>query len=700
MLLSTDIGWFWRILVDFGERSTAKDHTIDTPTPPNLELLRRAREALAGRGATLPISTLARHIFGGLSAGTAVSAAWERLADQLLRASAEFLPDSDGNWGLAVWGGAERPLEDVEFAILDIETTGLAPGRHRIIEIAAVIVAHDETVASFSKLVNPGRAIPQFITSFTGISEPMVARSAPAEKVLARLADFIGDRPIVGHNIGFDLGFLNFEAERAGKSFGFAESGIDTIQLARRYLTGMRRTRLDSVAAMLHIPVATRHRALPDAQITAKVFTQLLARARAEGCETLADLYRVLDGVAPVPGPAQTPRPTGRLYLNPAWRQRFPTSPGVYLMKDRTGEVIYVGKAKCLRDRLASYYSQPLGYTRKMDGLLQSVAVIETRELGSELEALLVESQLIKRLQPRFNVQLRNFEHYPFIKVDMAEAYPRFLATREVAADGARYFGPFRSGRIVNVTIELIQKVFSVRTCTRKLPPFGPPSDPCLRYHLKRCPGPCRGVLPSAEQQEYTRVVEEACAFLGGERDDLLDRLRKQMFAASARQDFERAARLRDALRDADQVLLGQRLISGAVLANNLLIIYPSHETDHLELFLIRHGRLARLLRAANDRRTLGAELRSILAEAGQLGVPPAQVGPEEVDQINIISRWIHRHSDEEERSFFQLPDDPCDPTLAESFILRVLASLPEEVPLEVPTDEVPTDEVPTTEEA
>ncbi|MGO8948384.1 MAG: exonuclease domain-containing protein [Ktedonobacterales bacterium] len=639
-------------------------------------------------------ASLARHIFGGLSPSTGAVAAWERLADKMLRSSAIFLADGDGRWSLASWGGAERPLEDMEFAVVDVETTGLAPGRHRIIEVGAVIVAHGEPVTSFSKLINPGRSIPQFITRFTGISPAMVARSAPAERVLPQLAEFIGDRPIVGHNIGFDLNFLNFEADRSGRPVGFAESGIDTITLARRYLTGLRRTRLDSVAATLHVPVASRHRALPDAQITAKVFVLLLAKAQAEGCVTLADLYRVLDGVAPLPETQTTPRPTGSMYLNPAWRQHFPAVPGVYLMKDKAGEVIYVGKAKCLRDRLASYYSQPLGYTRKIDGLLQSVHQIETRPLGSELEALLVESQLIKQLQPRFNVQLRNYEHYPFIKVDTQHPYPRFYATREVAADGARYFGPFRNGRIVNATIELIQKVFPIRTCTRNLPPHAPASDPCLRYHLKRCAGPCRGQLEKSREEEYMRVVEEACAFLGGEREDLLERLRGQMGDASARRDYERAARLRDALRDADQVLLGQRLVTNAVLANNLLVIYPSRETGHVELFLVRHGRLARQRRAACLPSALEAELRAILSEAAELGAPPARVGSEEVDQINIIARWIHQHSEEEQRNFFPLPDDLTKPENINCFLERV-ASIVLATPSAEPDQERPEMEEP-----
>jgi DNA polymerase-3 subunit epsilon len=571
---------------------------------------------------------------------------------------------------------ATQRLEDVEFAVVDVETTGLAAGRHRLIEVAAVLVRNGEIGAHFRRLVNPERPIPQFITRFTGISEAMVARVPGAATVLPKLRHFIGDRPIVGHNVSFDLSFLNFEAVECGLAMPFPSEGMDTIALARQFLTGMRRVRLDHVAVALHLPIHTRHRALPDAVLTAKVFALLLARAREEGCQTLEDLWRVVHGMTLARTGPTGERITGKLYLNPAWRQQFPSRPGVYLMKDAEGEVIYVGKAKCLRDRLASYYSQPLGYTRKMDGLLQSVKEIETRVLGSELEALLVESRLIKQLQPRYNVQLRNYELYPFIKLDIQHPFPRFYATREVSADGARYFGPFRSRRLVDTTIELLQRLFPLRTCTRSLPPTAPASEPCLRYHLKRCPAPCRRTLDEADVIAYCTAIEEACAFLGGERDDLLDRLRRQMYDAAGRQDFERAARLRDALRDADQMLLGQRLITGAVEANNVLIVYPSSEEGHVEAFLVRHGRLAEQRRIAREPETLAAATHDLLGIAARLGTPPARVGREEVDQINIIARWIHRHSEDDERAFFRLPGNPIELTGDAAFVERVVAGV------------------------
>ncbi|HKT40128.1 MAG TPA: exonuclease domain-containing protein, partial [Ktedonobacterales bacterium] len=609
-----------------------------------------------------------------------MGAAWVPLLGQLLRSSSAFACDTLGNWRLTVWDTTTQRLDQIEFIALDIESTGLAPGRHRILEVGAVIVRDGEPGAHFQRLINPGRRIPQFITRFTGISEAMVKRAGSAAEILPRLHEFIDNRPIVGHNIGFDLGFLSYEAQHASLDADFPLEGIDTIALARRYLTGMRRASLDRVAMALHLPIHNRHRALPDALLTAQVFALLLARAREEGCETLDDLRQAISGVAPVRSSLPPGRPTGSMYLNPAWRQHFPARPGVYLMKDADGEVIYVGKAKLLRDRLASYYNQPLGYTRKMDGLLQSVQQIETRVLGSELEALLVESRLIKELQPRYNVQLRNYELYPFIKVDIQHPYPRFYATRDVSADGARYFGPFRSTRIVTATLELIHKVFPLRTCTRGLPPTTKPSDPCLRYHLKRCAGPCRGELSDEAAEAYRAAVTEACAFLGGERADLIDRLKREMFEAAARQDFERAARLRDALKDADQVLLGQRLVTGAVEANNLLIVYPSAEPDRLEVFLIRHGRLLAQRRIGQDGELIRDELRALVSEAAALGAPPSRVGRAEVDQINIIARWISHHSEDDARAFFRLPHELDDQTVVEAFIAQVtetvLASL------------------------
>ncbi len=582
-------------------------------------LLRRAHDLLEALGKPGSEEVLIKHLFGAnrKSSGGSLKL-WRQLLRQTLGGSPLFeemaVPGKDGEtrWLLTSWRLTQKTLDELDFVVIDTETTGLRPGPDRVIEVAGVRVRAGVVVDAFQSLLNPGRRLPPFIERFTGISQDMVQDAPLARDVLPDFLQFIDGATLVGHNLGFDLNFLMHETQLLGLPFPL--DGLDTIPLARRFVPGLKRFKLDMVAEHLHIPPRARHRALGDAEVTAAVFLRILELARAQGIVTLSHLQRRLqlpvawsgdvaqlevparqeslwraDGKLSAAAAATLARPNGGLFLNPAWKRTFPEKPGVYLMKDVNNQVIYVGKAKCLKDRLASYYSQPLGYTRKMDGLLQSVHEIETRVLGSELEALLVESRLIKELQPAYNVQLRNYELYPFIKIDIQHAFPRVYATREVSADGSRYFGPFRSRRMVDLTIELVQKIFPIRTCTRSLPPLAKPSDPCLRLHLDRCPGPCRG---DADVEQYQAIIAQVCAFLGGEREDLMERLRRQMFEASQQLNFERAAWLRDIIRGADEVLIGQRLITGAVEANNLFIVYPSAQEGCNEIFLIRHGRL------------------------------------------------------------------------------------------------------------
>ncbi|GCE46587.1 DNA polymerase-3 subunit epsilon [Thermosporothrix hazakensis] len=631
-------------------------------------LLRRAHALLENAGEPVAEEELIQQLF---STENGVARVWASVLQQTLSESTLFerLDDTDEGvrWCLTAWRKESLPLEEVEFVVVDTETTGLRPASDRIIELAAVRMRAGQMLESFHSLVHPRRSIPPFIVKFTGITPDMLADAPGAETVMPEFMRFAEGAVLVGHNLSFDLNFLSQEAMRLGQTF--EPDGFDTIPLARRLVPDLKRFKLDMVVQHLQIPAipaGQRHRAMGDARATAEVFRLLLERARQQGIMTLGQLRLRLqlpvawDGDITSAKPKKgkgwradssvvaLTRPNGSLFLNPAWKRNFPARPGVYLMKDEHQQVIYVGKAKSLKDRLASYYSQPLGYVRKLDGLLQRVRDIEIRVLGSELEALLLESRLIKELQPMYNVQLRNYELYPFIKIDVQHTFPRVYATREIAADGARYFGPFRSRRMVDATIELIQKIFPIRTCTRSLPPQGKATEPCLRLHLGRCPGPCRG---GVDPTEYRKIIEQVCAFLGGEREDLIERLRRQMFEAAQQLNFERAAWLRDAIRSADEVLIGQRLITGAVEANNLFIVYPSAEEQCNEIFLIRHGRLVEQRRVEHDEQRMKEALRELLRRAEALGEPPAQVGQAEVDQINIISRWIHRHS--EDRAFF-----------------------------------------------
>jgi DNA polymerase-3 subunit epsilon len=265
-------------------------------------------------------------------------------------------------WSLVSWRVTQQLLDKVDFVVLDTETTGLRPGPDRVIEVAAVRVRHGEIVDSFQSLVNPGRRLPPFIIKFTGISQEMVQDAPLAKEIIPNFLQFIDGAILVGHNLGFDLNFLTHEAQLLGLAAPL--DGLDTIPLARRFLPGLKRFKLDMVAEHLKIPPRTRHRALGDAETTATVFLSILERARAQGIVTLGHLRRRLqlpvawsgdiaqiepatpekqwraDGGRLQGGQARgtvpTDRPNGSLFLNPAWKRTFPEKPGVYLIMDET----------------------------------------------------------------------------------------------------------------------------------------------------------------------------------------------------------------------------------------------------------------------------------------------------------------------------------------------------------------------------
>ncbi len=228
----------------------------------------------------------------------------------------------------------------------------------------------------------------------------------------------------------------------------------------------------------------------------------------------------------------------------------LPDQPGVYLWKDAEGEIMYVGKAKSLRSRVPSYLSDAEPTTPEREALARLIADLETIVVPSEAQALLLENNLIKEHQPRFNIRLRDDKSYPQIAVTLGEPFPRVLVVRRVTLPGARYFGPYTDVATLRQTLKIIRRIFTVRSCHWDLPTEAP-DRPCLDYHIDRCRAPCVGYQ---SVEEYRRMVEDVVLFLEGKTLDVRTRLRERMQGASKATDFERAAQLRDALKWLDQV--------------------------------------------------------------------------------------------------------------------------------------------------
>ena len=645
-------------------------------------LAARAHALLDAHGRPMAAARLALHVFGLTGMHKEKTGFWLGQLARVLSPHDLFQQSADGTWGLSTWAQSTESLRGLCYVVVDVETTGLSPRTHSLIEIGALRCRGTEVVETFTTLVDPGRPISAFIRRFTGIDDGMVAGAPSPGQAIEAFLRFAGSDVLVGHNVRFDLNFLG-EAAQRHLGTAIVNENLDTIAVGRLLFPSLGRPSLDRLAEALGLSAPTRHRALADAELTAQAFWQLIERAEAQGIGSLERLQSAL-GLTGGEGRARrvSVRRSGQRLLDPTLREGLPGTPGVYLMKDEHGEIIYVGKAKNLRARVSSYYNQPAGYKRKIDGHLEAVRELETIRTGSELQALILENQLIKRYMPRYNVQQRSYEQYPFIRVDVQNAFPRVSGTREIAADGARYFGPYRSGTAVRTMVDLVQRLFPIRTCTKQLfvdeasgavrtgrsrssttKKESVHGSPCLRYSLGRCLGPCHGAVDPAR---YREAVDAVCGFLGGTGDELLARVEAEMNRAAERLRFEQAAVLRDLLRQARRVLVSQQLLAGAIERHNLLIVYPSSEAGHAEVFGIRHGRLHEQLRldARRPLRELQAELRALCLRLLASREPPALIGRDEVDGINIIARWIYRHSDE--RSFIPLYERHV-PTVAQA---------------------------------
>ncbi len=268
---------------------------------------------------------------------------------------------------------------------------------------------------------------------------------------------------------------------------------------------------------------------------------------------------------------------------------KLPTRPGVYLLKDDRGRVLYVGKAQSLRSRVRQYWQQSrAAQPLRIESAMDRVVDVEYTVTDTVSEALLLEATLIKRHQPRFNVRLKDDKSYPYIKVTLGDDFPRIERTRKLPKDGSRYFGPYASASSVDEAMNLIRRLFPFRTCTidikegkRALP------RPCLLYHIKRCQGPCIEAIP---KEEYRADIEQVMNFLEGRQELVARRLRQEMGSASERMDYERAADLRDKLRAVERTMESQKMAAFARTELDVLGFARQGNGAAVQLFAIREG--------------------------------------------------------------------------------------------------------------
>lgn len=270
--------------------------------------------------------------------------------------------------------------------------------------------------------------------------------------------------------------------------------------------------------------------------------------------------------------------------------KKLPGSPGVYLMHNDRDEIIYIGKAISLKNRVRQYFQSSRNKTAKIEQMVSHIAWFEYILTDSELEALVLECNLIKEHRPRYNTMLKDDKSYPYIKATVGEDFPRLLFSRDMKKDGrSRYFGPYTSAGAVKDTLELIHKLYRIRTCSRSLPKDIGKDRPCLNYHIKQCDAPCQGYI---SKEEYQKSFAQALDFLGGRYEPLLKSLEEKMLAASERMDFEKAIEYRETLNSVKQVAQKQKITSSSMEDRDIVAMARDEKDAVVQVFFIREGKL------------------------------------------------------------------------------------------------------------
>ncbi|MFQ5812226.1 MAG: excinuclease ABC subunit UvrC [Anaerolineae bacterium] len=321
--------------------------------------------------------------------------------------------------------------------------------------------------------------------------------------------------------------------------------------------------------------------------------------------------------------------------------QTIPTKPGVYLMKDERGQVIYVGKSVNLKNRVRSYFQASASHSLKLHRLIYRIADFDFIVTDSEIEALILECNLIKEHRPRYNIRLKDDKRYPYIKITWQEDYPRVIVTRRMERDGARYFGPLTAVWAVRQTLDMLRRLFPYLTCKRQI--TGQDTRACLYYHIGRCAGPCIGAI---SKEEYRALIKRICLFLEGKAEEIVADLQTQMTSAAEALDFERAAALRDQIEAVERVTKQQKIVLAVGKDQDVIALAREDGDACVQVFFIRQGKLIGReyfvldgTAEEDEAQIVASFVKQFYDEAAY--VPTKIILPTNVEEARIIEAWL-----------------------------------------------------------
>ena len=570
----------------------------------------------------------------------------DRIVHQLLGTDPSFVYDPEHQrWASRTSLALRVGCDEAHYVVVDLETTGGAPGGGQIIEIGAYRMIGPRIEGTFQSLVRPWTRIPRFISAMTSISNEMVLDAPPIEDVLPEFRRFLGDAVMVAHNAQFDSAFLDFEFRRLF-GIGLRNPVLCTLRLARRLLPSMRRRGLDAMAEHFGLSTQDRHRGLGDARMAAELLSIFIEMAGQMGIKRLDRLLELQHAGA---SGLRIER-----HVPPEAIAALPDGPGVYLMHNERGDLLYVGKARNLKRRVASYFNGGMGLKRRVIELISHVWSIQTRPARSSLEAALLEARLIRELKPPYNRMLKSSPQAYFVKLDMIDPFPRLTLTTVLSRrQGLVQLGPYIGRRSPRRAIDALARLMRLRVCAGRLAPEAGFS-PCIYGQMGRCSAPCN---LSVDQDAYDSQLRGAVDFLRGRAGPLLTQLAAARDQASRAMRFEAAQRHQ---RDLDALSLlasRERRLSRAVEENNLVII------DGGQAYVVLGGRLA--WRTEMDSPPAARDLAAFVAlNFGRYQGRP--IAKEELEPMLIVSRWLReRRADEGRLLFLDGPFVPVQALLA-----------------------------------
>ncbi len=323
--------------------------------------------------------------------------------------------------------------------------------------------------------------------------------------------------------------------------------------------------------------------------------------------------------------------------------KKLPDKPGVYIMKDKNDKIIYVGKASVLKNRVKSYFASQTNFTPKTRVLVENIARFEYVVTDSEHEALVLECNLIKKYRPKFNIMLMDDKNYPYIKITETEAFPRILSARKLEKDGSRYFGPYTSGLAVKDTLQLIKKLFPVKTCRKVLPKDSGKDRPCLNYHIGRCLAPCQGDITT---EEYGEVIKDVTDFLNGKHETIIARLEVKMKEAAEVMDYEAAAVYRNRIAGLKHLTDKQKVLSIGLENRDVIAHYKEGPDACMQVFFIRGGKLIAIEHFIMEKLSDTENIELFTSFVKQFydvrdNVPDEIILETEIEDKELIEEWL-----------------------------------------------------------